>query len=78
MNDPIMVEKELEDYLKAVKKGPRYRGKAALINHLQGKSLTKRQAIEAACYDCMAFYHDGPTDCELPKCPLYPYMPFRK
>ena len=52
-------------------------GKSNLIKHLKGKRLTQRQAILAKCCDCMGYYVDGRNDCEMPECPLYPFMPYQ-
>ncbi len=40
--------------------------------------MTRAQAIRAKCYDCMGGYVDGKRDCEIPRCPLYGFMPYRK
>jgi hypothetical protein len=45
--------------------------------HLHGSRLTQRQMIRAKCFDCMGAYDDGKADCKVPKCPLYPLMPYR-
>ena len=52
------------------------RGVRALEHHLAGKRLTLRQAVQAKCADCMCRYLDGPMDCRIPKCPLYPFSPY--
>ena len=57
--------------------GTSARGKSELINHLNGKRLTRNQAIRAMCYDCTGFYADGRLECELSDCPLYGFMPYR-
>lgn len=36
------------------------------------------RAMRAKCHDCMARYVDGRRDCEIPECPLYYWMPYRK
>ena len=53
-------------------------GNLNLERHLAGVRLTQRQAIHAKCCDCNNRYVDGPEDCRIPKCPLYPWMPYRK
>ena len=53
------------------------RGKGELLKHLDGNRLTQRQAILAKCYDCMGYYADGKVSCEIPECPLFPFMRYR-
>jgi len=52
------------------------KGTTFRLRHLQGKKLTPQQAILAKCSDCMADYCDGRVDCNVPECPLYPWMPY--
>jgi hypothetical protein len=54
------------------------KGCGELIAHTEGRILTRNQAIRAKCYDCMGGYTDGKGDCEIPRCPLYGFMPYRK
>ena len=42
-----------------------------------GEDLTPQRAIEAKCAECMAEHADGKFDCEMPKCPLYKWMPYK-
>ncbi len=56
--------------------GKRAKGKADLIKHLEGDRLTYKQAVNATCYECMGYCIDGLFDCEIPGCPLYPFMPY--
>ena len=56
---------------------PRHRGGKELKGYLSGKSLTRNQAIQAKCYDCMGRYDDGAEDCQIKECPLYSFMPYR-
>lgn len=51
-------------------------GRREFLKYLEGDRITKRQAILAKCYDCMAFYASGRSDCNLSDCPLYPFMPY--
>ena len=53
------------------------KGSADLEAYGAGKTLTRDRTIKAKCYECMADYHDGRMDCKIPKCPLYPFMPYR-
>lgn len=52
-------------------------GKTELLRYLDGKTLTREEAILAMCYDCTGCYAEGKRDCKLPECPLYQYMPYR-
>ncbi len=40
--------------------------------------LSRAQAVEAKCHDCMGHYVDGMLDCQHTSCPLYTWMPYRK
>jgi len=51
-------------------------GRKEFIKHKKGKKLTIREAIHANCYECMGDYEIGTSDCEIFKCPLYPWMPY--
>ena len=62
------------DILESAKSGNRKAGQAFLIKHLEGKRLTKQQAIRAKCYDCDGMGESG--ECDLRECPLYPYSSF--
>lgn len=63
------------DFIKMGKAGV---GRALLSLYLtNGKRLTPTSSIIAKCYECMAGYVDGRRDCQIVKCPLYPYMPYR-
>jgi hypothetical protein len=65
-----------EQYI-AVREGwPLRRGKKELLRHLKDEEITCREAIIAKCYECMGGY-DEVGDCNVPKCPLYPWMPYR-
>lgn len=57
--------------------GRKVKGRKALMRHLEGKRLTRGEAILAKCYDCTGYYSDGGHDCGEETCPLYPYMPRR-
>jgi hypothetical protein len=57
--------------------GIRALGVPELIRHLQGKRLTRDQAIRAFCADCMGWYAEGKGDCGDPLCSLHPFMPYR-
>lgn len=51
-------------------------GVKALEQYEEGKDLTLKQSVLAKCAECMGRYADGPMDCVLKGCPLYPYMPY--
>jgi len=53
------------------------RGKSLLQKMYQGKKLTRPEAVIAKCCECSGYYIDGRLDCEMPKCPLYDFMPYR-
>jgi len=58
-------------------KNLRSEGLKYLERYLSGQPLTRRQAMLAKCCECMGYYDDGLEDCEMPDCPLYPWMPYR-
>jgi len=61
------------------KNGKTAQGKNEYIDYLENKTkLSPMKAIKANCYQCMGSYFDGRVDCEIPDCPLYPFMPYRK
>jgi len=61
------------------KQGKTAKGKNEYLNYMEyGTRLSPKQAILANCYQCLGFYMDGKNDCEIPDCPLYPFMPYRK
>ena len=54
-------------------------GRAELLKHLNGESLSYKEMVISKCYDCMGYYSDGAwMDCEIPSCPLYGAMPYGK
>lgn len=60
------------------KYGASAKGKKELIKYYAGQQLTAKGSIQGKCYECMNGYSDGKVDCEIPDCPLYPFMPYRK
>ena len=66
-----------------VEKTGGFRGGAEMKEHLkaaeEGKDskLSRKEAMEAKCFDCLGWYDDGRQDCLMPKCPMYRYMPYR-
>ena len=74
----MAVKKECGTMIDVVQEWRRSRGKTLMLKHLNGERLTPREAIIAKCADCNAGYIDGLYECEMPDCPLYGYMPYRK
>ncbi len=35
-------------------------------------------AVQYKCWECTAKYYDGKNDCEMTRCPLYPFMPYAR
>lgn len=58
--------------------GKTARGQRELLKHLSGEKLTFKQAIYARCYDCMGMFVDGKVDCNIPHCPLHPFMAYNQ
>jgi hypothetical protein len=67
-----------KELLSEVKKTPQSAGRTYMIKYLEGGKLSAGQAIKAACFCCEGYYLDGKVDCELPDCPLYPFMQYNK
>lgn len=76
MREKISKVDEMLKTIEAV--GMQAKGKGELVKHLYGERLNPRQMVIAKCYDCLGFMADGKEDCEMPTCPLYPLMPYRK
>ncbi|MBT1070993.1 hypothetical protein [Pelotalea chapellei] len=47
---------------------PKKAGRQEYIKHLEGKTLTRRQAIRAKCFECVGGNDSRP--CTIPTCPL--------
>jgi hypothetical protein len=58
--------------------GKRAKGRSERIGYLEGKRLTRQQAILAHCYDCTGGYDGGPRDCGIDTCSLYRYHAYRR
>gem|GEM_PF-1366578 len=56
--------------------GKRARGRKEILSYFRGDPPSPLRAIYAKCFDCMGFYADGVTSCEIATCPLFPFMPF--
>ncbi len=65
-------------HIENVEKAPRAKGKRELLKHHAGQRLSFKQAILAKCCECSGYYIDGRVDCDIPDCPLYLHMPYRK
>lgn len=66
------------DTIKNVKLlGKKAKGRQERIRHLEGKPLTRHEAIKAHCFDCTGGYTDGARDCGIKTCSLYRYHPYR-
>jgi hypothetical protein len=65
----------LNDLLASAKSGTSRKGRTFLINYLEGKRLTQRQAIAAKCYDCDGMGETG--KCDIVSCSIYPYSPYK-
>ena len=72
------VSRDTFQQIKSIETAPASRGNTFLLKYLRGSVLTRDQAIKAKCCDCMGFFYDGKLDCDIPDCPLYPYMPYRQ
>ena len=70
-------QKQASQRIEILETAPASGGKTNLLKHLYGDRLTRNAAITAKCCDCMGYYIDGRADCEMPECPLYPYMPYK-
>ena len=57
-----------EQTLKNAHAMPRKSGRAEYIKHLQGKRLTRDQAIRAKCFECVGGEDTAP--CAIPHCSL--------
>ena len=42
------------------------------------EKLTRKQAIEHMCHECLGWFADGKQDCECVRCPLYSFMKYAK
>lgn len=56
----------IERAIETAKNLPRHKGKAELLRHLEGRSLTRDAAIKAKCYECSP---EG-EPCSVCTCPL--------
>ena len=52
------------------------KGKLQWDKHLEGKRLSRGEAIKAFCYECNGL-EDSAVDCQGSNCPLYAYFPYK-
>jgi hypothetical protein len=65
-----------EKIAKIAEIGKECSGRRELVSFLEGKSITRVQAIKALCYECMGYYSDGRECCGCTECPLFPFTPY--
>jgi len=63
---------------KDVENSPSSRGKTLYLKYLDGERLSPSQAILSGCFCCMNGFQDGRNSCEIPECPLFPWMPYNR
>jgi hypothetical protein len=68
MNDNELLIEEIE------KNGIGSGGKNALLRYLKRESIHRSAAIKAKCFECCGYYGDGRVNCNIPTCPLYPFI----
>ena len=68
---------QIADLIKNIESSPRVTGRKEYIRFLQGKKITRDEAIAAECYACQGYYTDGREDCKNEVCPLYLFSPSR-
>lgn len=64
------------DRLRQVGNWPRRMGKHDYLRFLNGESLTRKEAILAKCYECIAGEDSHP--CQVDTCPLIGFCPWNK
>jgi hypothetical protein len=60
------------------KNGKQAQGRFGWLKAQKGEKLSWKQSALGKCYDCMCGYIDGKIDCQVEKCPLYWFMPYRQ
>ncbi len=58
--------------------GKKTQGRNSWLKHMRDEKITRKGAMLAKCYDCCGGYIDGVVSCQVTKCPLFPFMPYRK
>lgn len=74
----IIDQTEKDRLLGYLKKAIHTKGRQSMIKYLKGELIGRPDAMLAKCCECMAYHADGMLDCQVPTCPLYPWMPYRK
>ena len=54
-----------------------HQGQRPYKDHIDGKTITRKEAMLAKRYECMGFYQDGKQDCKGKSCPLYQFYPYK-
>ena len=72
----VLTDTRTHQLLREWQSCPKSSGKTQYLRYLQGEKLTHMQGILAKCAECNCGYVDGRHDCEIPICPLYPFMPY--
>ena len=65
-----------EQHISNVRKWKKKAGKAHYLRFLQGGKLTRDEAIQAKCYDCVCGEDTEP--CSVPTCALNAFCPWNK
>jgi len=69
----------LEEYRRKLKNGEiKAKPRLSPLERHQRYPKSRKYAILAKCYECMAEYVDGRKDCGITSCPLYAWMPYRE
>jgi hypothetical protein len=63
-----------QEELKRIIQWPRNKGRKELAAYLNGDSLSARQILLAVCYQCMAGFCDGASDCFVYTCAAHDFM----
>jgi hypothetical protein len=53
----------------------RYIGNTMYQKWKKGRKLSRKEAMDAHCAECMGFYADGAQDCKGISCPIYDWRP---
>jgi len=63
--------------IESIQRSPKCSGKQELLAHMAGKTISRKQAMQAKCFECCNGFIDGRVDCGISDCPLYAWMPYR-
>lgn len=75
-NASPIASQRLLDLQMATESSPTSTGRKNALLHVLGHKLPASAAISVKCWECCGHYIDGRADCEIPWCPLYPWMPY--